>query len=496
MERRDHGPVRRVFISYRRHDSRYVAGRLRERLAEAFGDENVFLDVDMIELGSDYPTVLVDAVRSCDVVLLIIGSRFDPARLFDQRDYIRMELLEAITQRKQIVPVLVEGTGMPRVDEIPHELASLRHRQAAEVRSDPDFRHDVARLIEKLRSARTHRTRSARRRFVAALRTASRRSREHRPRTVAGAGLIVAAVAVLAVVTSRGSPGDRLGGGAGTGSTTATTGAGAPDARGDGADADPTCEGVSDGRLTLGALIPRTGDLSHHQPAVAAGAALAVADVNGAGGVLGNDIALLQDDSGDGAPDVATSTVGDHIDAGADVLLDAAGNRVSFAVIDTITGSCRIQFSPSAASSSLTTYDDDDLFFRTVPSNALQGQALAELALEEGGGAAAILYRQDGYGETLGQAIVVTALAALVAGTDEPSAVARRINDITRRGSRCSSFAECAALAASGEDVDYDGQSGPLEFSQQGEPTVGTYRVERYGDDNRIASVDYRTVRP
>ncbi len=45
----------RVFLSYRRADDLFLAGRLRDRLAEDFGEENVFFDVDSIPRRNRFP---------------------------------------------------------------------------------------------------------------------------------------------------------------------------------------------------------------------------------------------------------------------------------------------------------------------------------------------------------------------------------------------------------------------------------------------------------
>ncbi|MDH3707081.1 MAG: ABC transporter substrate-binding protein [Acidimicrobiia bacterium] len=77
-------------------------------------------------------------------------------------------------------------------------------------------------------------------------------------------------------------------------------------------------------------------------------------------------------------------------------------------------------------------------------------------------------------------AIIIAALATETAGTDEPSAVAAQIVDVTRGGVQCSTFAECLELAISGEDIDYQGLGGPYEFSDAGEPTAASFRVLTY----------------
>jgi len=83
-------------------------------------------------------------------------------------------------------------------------------------------------------------------------------------------------------------------------------------------------------------------------------------------------------------------------------------------------------------------------------------------------------------------AVVITALAAGIAETDEPSAVAAEINDVTREGTKCETYADCLALIGDGEDIDYDGISGPGEFSDNGEPTEASFGVLTFGADNAI----------
>jgi branched-chain amino acid transport system substrate-binding protein len=61
-------------------------------------------------------------------------------------------------------------------------------------------------------------------------------------------------------------------------------------------------------------------------------------------------------------------------------------------------------------------------------------------------------------------AVVITALAAAIAGTDLPAAIGKEINGVTRTGERCTSFVACMALVKEGKNIDYDGPSGSLEF--------------------------------
>jgi ABC-type branched-subunit amino acid transport system substrate-binding protein len=81
--------------------------------------------------------------------------------------------------------------------------------------------------------------------------------------------------------------------------------------------------------------------------------------------------------------------------------------------------------------------------------------------------------------------VVIIALAVEIAKTDGIG-FASEINGVTRGGEKCTDYAGCLELVKAGTDIDYDGVSGPLEFSGNGEPTQASYGVQVFGDDNRI----------
>ena len=82
-------------------------------------------------------------------------------------------------------------------------------------------------------------------------------------------------------------------------------------------------------------------------------------------------------------------------------------------------------------------------------------------------------------------AVTILALAAEVAG-DDGIAMASEINGVTRDGTVCTTFAECKELVAAGDDIDYDGVGGPLQFAGNGEPLIASYGLFKIGDNNRI----------
>jgi len=380
-------------------------------------------------------------------------------------------------------------------------------------------------------------------------------------------------------------------------------------------EAAPTCAGEGDGVLNIATVLPETGNLAFLGPPEFAGAQLAIDDINAAGGVLDADVTLDQGDSGDTSTDIANQTVDRQLAAGADAFIGAASSGVSFTFIDKLVENCKIHFSPANTSPDFTTYADDDLYFRTAPSDVLQGRVLADLMIQEGVTTATFMALQDPYGDgllkystepfadqggeiveqfsydpqaaefsaevdkvvsgdpealviigfeetakiltslfeagftpesgkkiylvdgnvgnALGEqlpagsmegirgtlpaaeltadfqarlletdpglidfsygpetydAVIITALAAAVAGSDNPALVAAQINGVTRDGESCTTFAECKDLIDAGTDIDYNGPSGPQTFGPEGEPTEASFKILSYDADNAVSA--------
>ena len=136
-----------------------MAGRLHDRLAQAFGPDNIFMDVDNIPVGEDFVAHLNSQVAACDVVLAVIGPKWLRAkdkrgqrRLHQPDDWVAIELAAAFTRNVRVIPILVEGTGMPRESELPDSLKPLARRQAAEVRH-AHFGKDAEALVARMREA-------------------------------------------------------------------------------------------------------------------------------------------------------------------------------------------------------------------------------------------------------------------------------------------------------------------------------------------------------
>jgi ABC-type branched-subunit amino acid transport system substrate-binding protein len=155
--------------------------------------------------------------------------------------------------------------------------------------------------------------------------------------------------------------------------------------------------------LTIGTLLPETGNLAFLGPPEVAGVQLAINDINAAGGVLGQPITLVTGDSGDASTDTATQTVDRLLQSGVNAIVGAASSGVSLTVIDTITQAGVMQISPANTSDQFTTYNDQNLYFRTAPPDLLQARALADLIEQDGNNTVGILATNDPYGTGLAE---------------------------------------------------------------------------------------------
>jgi ABC-type branched-subunit amino acid transport system substrate-binding protein len=181
--------------------------------------------------------------------------------------------------------------------------------------------------------------------------------------------------------------------------------ASSPAAESSSAEPAPSTDCQND-QLKIGTLLPATGSLAYLGPPEFAGVDLAVKEIDAAGGVLGKPVVNEYGDSGDTTTDIASQTVDSHLAKGVQAIIGAASSGVTFTVIDKITSNGVLQISPANTAPSLTDYPDNGLYFRTAPSDALQGAVQASLAIDAGFSAGATIARKDPYGEGLQNAFV------------------------------------------------------------------------------------------
>ncbi len=369
----------------------------------------------------------------------------------------------------------------------------------------------------------------------------------------------------------------------------------------------PEAETTSDAPLKLGSILPTTGALAFLGPPEIAGVNLAVQEINEAGGVLGQDVEIIHRDSGDTTTDIATQSVTDLLSQDVSAIIGAASSGVSQTVIQQITGAGVIQMSPANTSPDFTDADDDGLYWRTAPSDVLQGRVLGNYIMSCGAQTVGMIVLNDAYGTGLqasikeavegagGQVVVeemfnegdsqfssqvdslvaaepdayvvisfdqansivplltgqgvdpgsmffvdgntadysedldpgtmegaqgtqpgsfagdefknalaeidpdlsvwnyagesydavnLIALAADAAGSIEGADIAAELEAVSKEGTECFDYAGCVTLQRNGEDIDYQGFSGPITFDENGDPTEAFIGIYEFDENN------------
>lgn len=151
----------RVFVNYRTDNAGLAAREFDRELTGRLGDTAVFLDRRSIAPGRTFPPELLDKVRGCSVLLVVIGAGWEytttPAgtrRLADEQDWVRREIREAVDYQVPVVPVLV-GARPPLVAaELPADMRFLAELQYLHVPDGFESRHvslAVDQLLERFR---------------------------------------------------------------------------------------------------------------------------------------------------------------------------------------------------------------------------------------------------------------------------------------------------------------------------------------------------------
>jgi chemotaxis protein histidine kinase CheA len=178
--------VPRIAISYRRGDSSAITGRIFDRLADRYGRDSVFRDIDNIPLGVDFREYIDGMLKKTDVTLVVIGRRWLGAtrgrrRIDDPADPVRVEVETALRNCRHVIPVVVEGGSIPKVEQLPDSLNKLPYRAGLMVDSGQDFEQHIERLIRNIQSILQRQAEEDRESVVAEARAeAERRAEEER----------------------------------------------------------------------------------------------------------------------------------------------------------------------------------------------------------------------------------------------------------------------------------------------------------------------------
>jgi len=144
--------VPKIAISYRRADTEVMAGRIRDRLADRYGDESIFMDIDNIPFGKDFRVHISEAIVQSEILLDIVGrgwlgARGGNRRIDDETDFVRLEVETALSNAIPIIPVLVGAARMPQSAQLPESLKNFAFLNAAPVDTGRDFHQHMERLI-------------------------------------------------------------------------------------------------------------------------------------------------------------------------------------------------------------------------------------------------------------------------------------------------------------------------------------------------------------
>jgi branched-chain amino acid transport system substrate-binding protein len=371
--------------------------------------------------------------------------------------------------------------------------------------------------------------------------------------------------------------------------------------------------------LKIGTALPVTGNLAFLGPPEIAGVGLAAKEINDAD--LGITVDVTYGDSGDADNKAYATEVPRLLSDGVSAIIGAASSGTSKLFIDDVTGAGVIQFSPANTSADFTTWDDNGLYWRTAPSDVLQGEVLGNLIAEDGNETLGIIYLNDSYGtgltkyttdafeaaggevvasasyntgdtsfdaqisevtaanpdaialiafeetktivpglagfpsdklyfvdgnlsdysadfapgtltgakgtlpgldtSTLGDftdrlqayvaaegdpelkdysyaaesydAVILLALASLEANSVKGADIAKKLQEVSGGsgdGKKVTDFASAAQLILDGKTVDYDGNSGPITFDKNGDPTEATIGIFQYAEDNTYKRIN------
>ena len=198
--------------------------------------------------------------------------------------------------------------------------------------------------------------------------------------------------------------------------------------------------------VKIGVILGFTGPIESLTPGMAASGELAMKEVSDSGKFLdGSTVTPVRGDS-TCVDSAAASAAAERLITSDKVsaIFGADCSGVTGAVLQNVARPNGIvMISPSATSPALSDAEDDGLFFRTAPSDARQGQVLAEVLTEKGVKSAALTYTNNDYGKGLAESIKSNAEAAGIEITIDSS----------HEDGKGDYSAEVGALAQAGGDV-------------------------------------------
>jgi TIR domain len=146
----------KIFLSYRRSDTRSDARLLRRELERTFASDEVFRDIEDAELGQGLSDLIRDQIGRSETVLVLIGPTWLRAtasdgnrRIDNHDDYVRIEIRTALDMGKRVVPVYIEETPQLQSDDLPNDIRRLADLNSHRLR-DGTYAADILQLISTL----------------------------------------------------------------------------------------------------------------------------------------------------------------------------------------------------------------------------------------------------------------------------------------------------------------------------------------------------------
>ena len=210
--------------------------------------------------------------------------------------------------------------------------------------------------------------------------------------------------------------------------------------------------------VKLGVILGFTGPIESLTPHMAGGAELAITEISESGKLLdGMKVEPVRADStciDAGAASAAAERL--ITSEGVKGIMGADCSGVTGAVLSNVAvPNGMVMISPSATSPALSDTADDGLFFRTAPSDARQGEVLAQVLMDRDITSVALTYTNNDYGKGLADSFAAAFEAA--GGTVTTTAA--------HEDGKADYSAEVGALAAAGGDAlvvaGYVDQGGP-----------------------------------
>lgn len=159
--------------------------------------------------------------------------------------------------------------------------------------------------------------------------------------------------------------------------------------------------------VKVGFLGGFTGGIESLTPPIHDGAKLAVSQVNAQGGLLGGrELVMPTGDTTCSDASAASNSADRLVNSESVTAIVGAlctGATIASANNAAIPGGV-VMVSPASTAPAVTDLDDDDLVFRTVPSDAFQGKMLAALLLDKGIDTVAVTFVNNDYGRGLSEA--------------------------------------------------------------------------------------------